>query len=128
MFSYNQKTGEIRDSFGKLIGVGYSGKNEGKNNPDMQDIHKVGPIPCGYYTIDSERDTVHHGPYALPLIPDEANEMFGRSEFLIHGDSIEHPGMASEGCIIAAKAIRVLMNTIQDHRLEDISGVNDLIA
>ena len=36
----------------------------------------------------------------MPLIPSPTNEMFGRSEFLIHGDSLEHPGAASEGCII----------------------------
>jgi len=32
--------------------------------------------------------------------------MFGRSNFLIHGDSVVHPGTASEGCIIAARYIR----------------------
>jgi len=45
------KTGElVRD--GKVIGIGYSGGNkgrnpEGKNNPAMQHVHDIGPIPCG---------------------------------------------------------------------------------
>ena len=30
----------------------------------------------------------------------------GRTAFLIHGDSIKHPGDASEGCIILGPHIR----------------------
>ncbi len=32
--------------------------------------------------------------------------MFGRSGFLIHGDSVSHPGEASEGCIILDRNVR----------------------
>jgi hypothetical protein len=33
---------------------------------------------------------------------------FGRGEFLIHGDEVEHPGehMASHGCIVADRVTR----------------------
>jgi hypothetical protein len=43
---------------------------------------------------------------ASKIPPDSANTMFGRSGFLIHGDSIARPGFASRGCIIAGRLIR----------------------
>ena len=52
-------------------------------------------------------DSDSHGPLVIPLFAMPENEMFGRSGFLIHGDSVEHPGNASEGCIIAAKVDRL---------------------
>mgnify|MGYP001549603940 CR=1 FL=1 len=43
----------------------------------------------------------HHTTTTLTLTdPDNGNEMFGRSGFLIHGDSKKRPGEASNGCII----------------------------
>lgn len=84
----------------------YSGKGEGKNNPDLESVHNVGPIPEGWYTIGTPFSSSTHGPFCLPLIPDVTNEMYGRTGFLCHGDSREHPGEASEGCIIAPREIR----------------------
>jgi Protein of unknown function (DUF2778) len=40
------------------------------------------------------------------LTPDPSNDMCGRSGFLIHGDSVSHPGDASDGCIILSRAER----------------------
>jgi len=105
-WTYQQSTGKVLDPNGVVIGYGYSGKGKYKNDPEAQAIHDQGPIPEGYYTIDSPRDTVTHGPFVLPLLPFEQNQMFGRSGFLIHGDSVVHPGTASQGCIIAARYIR----------------------
>ena len=34
---------------------------------------------------------------------------FGRSLFRIHGDSIEHPGDASDGCVILPLTLRKLI-------------------
>jgi hypothetical protein len=88
--------------------TGYSGAEpNGKNKPNMQEIPDVGPLPCGYYTITGPPfDDPKHGPFVLRLVPDPTNQMFGRSGFLIHGDSIEHPGAASEGCIILPRNVR----------------------
>jgi len=73
----------------------------------MQDHPMIGPIPQGKYTISGPPfDTTTHGPYIMRLIPDPANEMHGRSGFLLHGDSIIHPGMASLGCVIMPRTIR----------------------
>jgi hypothetical protein len=39
-------------------------------------------------------------------VMDPKNKMFGRSGFLIHGDSFVKPGKASRGCIIMGRLIR----------------------
>ena len=117
MLIYHQKTGELVTDAGFRIGTGYSGHGVGVNNPDLQEVHNVGPLPRGVYNIKSPIDTEKHGPFALPLEPHQENVMFGRSEFLIHGDSINHPGQASTGCIIVARSLRERINNLQDRRL-----------
>ena len=99
-------------------GYGYAGAGDGKNNPQMEDVRNVGPIPRGMYTIEAPVNTETHGPFVLRLTPDEDNEMYGRSAFLIHGDSISKPGTASRGCIILARSIREEIWDSGDRRLE----------
>jgi hypothetical protein len=86
---------------------GYSGCGGGENNPAMQDVPDVGPIPVGRYKMAAlifYDDKL--GPRAIRLDPYPETETFGRSGFYIHGDSFEHPGNASHGCIILSRAIR----------------------
>jgi len=104
-WAYDQESGELTLN-GAFIAAGYSGAGAGKNNPLAQDQHNVGPIPRGDYTITEPCDTKTHGPYVLGLSPSELNNMCGRSGFLIHGDSVVHPGTASEGCIILPRTVR----------------------
>lgn len=123
MWRYEQKTGNI--FFGNTwLGTCYSGAGEGKNNPAMQNIHNVGPIPCGMYTIGKAYGSTKTGPLTIELTPDASNEMFGRSEFRIHGDNKAMNGTASEGCIIASLGIRVRIIGSGDsgNRLEVVSG------
>ena len=68
-------------------------------------------------TVGAPEDNVTHGPYKLALTPDPANQMFGRSGFLMHGDILEHPGCASEGCIIMPRDVREKMWESEDHAL-----------
>lgn len=96
---------------------GYSGHPPHVNDPLAQNIADVGPIPVGKYTILSPRDTDKHGPYVLPLQPAPTNEMHGRAGFLIHGDSSDHPGAASMGCIILPLAARQKIWESNDHEL-----------
>ena len=103
-WEYSQSSGELRHN-GVKIAKGYSGKDKGKDNPAMESVPFVGPIPKGLYTIGSPRDTTSRGPYVLDLTPKGHNAL-GRSEFLIHGDSIKNPGKASEGCIIMPRVAR----------------------
>jgi hypothetical protein len=122
VWTYVQKTGELlRD--GLHIAVGYSGWKNGKNNPEMQNVEEVGPIPVGKYFIGTPHDTLTHGPFVLPLTPDPGNEMFGRSAFLMHGDSVVDPGTGSRGCIIMSRAVRTEVAESGDKVLQVISGV-----
>jgi len=112
--NYEQKTGRLTDSKGSIMGVGYSGNGQGKNNPLMQDVKNVGVIPRGKYMIGNPYDSPHTGAFTLPLIPDPTNKMFGRNEFKIHGDNISAPGTASQGCIILPRIVRIAINNSSD--------------
>lgn len=109
---FEQSTGKLYNPAGEVVETGYSGGNcgknpEGKNNPDMQNVHCIGPIPVGIYTRGTVVMESHLGPFAIPLIPNADNEMFGRSDLYMHGDTTPS-GNASEGCIIMSRAVREL--------------------
>jgi hypothetical protein len=106
MWTYAQKTGDLMHG-GEKIDTGYSGCDPGKNNPDMQAVPDVGPIPQGDWIISGPPvNTAEHGPFVLTLTPADGTDTFGRSGFLIHGDKIGAPGTASKGCIILARPTR----------------------
>jgi len=67
--------------------------------------------------IEEPFNSPTHGPYAMHLTPDPTNMMYGRSEFMMHGNSLEHPGAASEGCVIMPRPTRELVWSSGDHRL-----------
>ena len=122
MFTYEQSTGRLLNDAGEVIGIGYSGAGENKNQPASQNLHDQGPIPQGTYTIGVPIPyTEEHGPFVLPLIPEPGNEMFGRSGFLMHGDAIHAPGTASKGCIILSRDVRNMVWESDDHRLQVVS-------
>jgi Protein of unknown function (DUF2778) len=99
MWTYSQSTGEMEHD-GVLVGTGYSGLGLDKDQPDDQDVVGMGPIPEGQWIIGNAATSPTLGPLAMPLFPDGGTETFGRSQFFIHGDSLEHPGQASHGCIV----------------------------
>ena len=124
MFIYVQSTGEMYDQPGivpitekiatlgpraELLGIGYSGHGVGRNNPEMESTHNIGPIPCGAYMISPPECVAPapagpHGPYIMRLSPAGHNAL-GRSGFLIHGDNVHHD--ASQGCIIMLYTVRL---------------------
>jgi hypothetical protein len=83
---------------------GYAGAGDGKNDPLKQGVRNVGPLPVGLYVIGLPVEGTKMGPLAIPLEPHHKNEMFGRSEFYIHGDNATHT--ASTGCIIMDRPTR----------------------
>lgn len=109
MWSYKISTGELFDKNNKLIARGYSGKGVHKNKIESTSIKSLGPLPVGKYSISAPRKSEVTGPYAMDLVPAKENNMFGRSAFQIHGDSIREPGTASTGCIIMPRNIRELV-------------------
>lgn len=121
MLIYKQRTGRLLRG-DKLIAVGYSGAGAGKNDPLAQHLPNVGPIPQGAYWITEWRDTKDHGPHVLPLAPVTGTELYGRSGFLIHGDSVSTPGTASHGCIIVPRDVREGITAAHDHLLLVLSG------
>jgi hypothetical protein len=117
---YKQSTGQIFDRHGKLLGTGWSGNGSGKNNPKMQDVHNVGCLCRGWYIIGAPVNSSHTGNFTLQLTPYSDNEMFGRSEFKIHGSAlgVDKDGFVtvngkkypvSEGCIIMSYDVRVII-------------------
>lgn len=120
MWTYFQRTGGIVSPEGVHVGDGYSGHGPGVNNPAMEAVRGVGPIPEGLYTmgeiIEEHPDL---GAWVIPLVPDPGNQMFGRDDFFIHGDEVEHPGAedASHGCIVTGRPTRRFMGGDPDRQL-----------
>src|SRR5450432_1024973 len=105
MWQYSQTTGALtRD--GVPIGKGYSGNGDGLNNPAMQGVSAMGPLPRGTYTIGPPFVDPGKGPVVMRLTPNPVAEQFGRSGFLIHGDNAAMNHTASHGCIILARPLR----------------------
>lgn len=124
MWQFEQASGKLFYPSGLLLASGYSGHGIGVNNPLYETVPNVGPIPVGLYTIEAPIDSPEHGPYALPLTPFPANEMFGRSAFLMHGDEILHVGqhLASQGCIIMGPFTRkTVWQSTLDHTLQVVA-------
>ncbi len=118
-WTYEQATGRIsRD--GMQVATGYAGLGEGKNNPAMEKVKNMGPIPRGSWTIGTPHDTPDHGPFVMRLSPADGTVTFGRDGFLIHGDSIAKPGTASHGCIIFPRTVRNQIAASGDKALEVI--------
>ncbi len=122
-WTYAQKSGELQQD-GKHVANGYSGAGAGKNNPAMEQVHNVGPIPQGEWTITGPPiNTAEHGPYVLKLEPSETTPTFGRSGFLMHGDSKQSPGCASQGCVIMPRAVREQVWKSGDTELQVVTEV-----
>ena len=117
MWVWSQGDG-ILSKDGKERAKGYSGNSLGKNNPLMDSVKNMGPIPRGLWRIDAPRDTDEHGPYVLGLTPFGETDTKGRGGFLIHGDSKSNPGEASKGCIIVGRKVREEIWQSGDHSLE----------
>lgn len=106
MWTYSQNTGDLLDPKGNKVGTGYSGNGPGLNNPAMESVADVGPIPKGNYSIGPPYVHPTEGPYVMNLIPMLGTDTLGRSAFHIHGDNIKMDHSASKGCIILNHYLR----------------------
>lgn len=105
-YVWKQREGELMAE-GKRLAGGYAGATGHVNKTASEGIKDKGPIPRGGYSITLIYPShAKFGPYTCVLQPDRGNKMFGRSGFLIHGDSLKEPGTASEGCIILESTTR----------------------
>lgn len=119
MWTYRQSTGELLHD-GEHVGRGYSGHGDGLNNPTLEDVPEVGPIPRGFWHIGVPHMSMRVGPYAMSLRPEPGTDVFRRSDFLIHGDNYHHDQSASRGCIVLARALREAIHESSDTDLEVI--------
>lgn len=122
MYLYVIKTGGFYRG-DTLLATSYSGFGKAKNDPAQCQVAGLGPIPPGAYWINQAEDYTHMGPIAMRLIPMEGTQDFGRAGFYIHGDSIEHPGAASHGCIILPREVRIQIDEDRCRQLLVITGV-----
>jgi hypothetical protein len=121
MWTYSQHSGDLSHN-GRRVAVGYSGAGAGKNNPNDQTIADVGPIPQGSWLISGPPiATSEHGPYVLRLEPEPGTCTHDRAGFLMHGDSVQHPGAASKGCVIMARAVRQSVWESGDRQLQVVT-------
>jgi len=119
MWTFEQATGRLFDDSGTHVATGYSGGAGGKrsdavNNPIMQSVKGVGPLPQGIYYLQDPVEHSHLGPYAIPLKPSNLNTMYGRDGFYCHGDNAKMDESASDGCIIMPRAVREEMYEATD--------------
>ena len=122
-WTYEQLTGNFLDPSDELQGKGYSGQPPYRNNPDAQYLPTWGPIPQGMWqAVEMIPESTSHGPFAIRLEPYPETETFGRSGFLMHGDSLVHPGFASDGCIIQSRDVREKFWNGVDHDLQVVRG------
>ncbi len=121
---YVQRTGELWKDGTLLCAHGYAGKDdgdglvepgEGFNDPSKQTEVGVGPLPVGRYFIGPPFHHPTAGPYTLRLEPHPANQMHGRSGFLIHGGTSNTS--ASRGCIVLSMAARAMIAESLDYEL-----------
>ncbi len=114
---YSQRTGRMTHS-GQEVGVGYSGRGPGKNNPSSQGMHNVGQTPAGRYSIGPPHLGPSTGAYTMSLTPLPGTNTFGRTDLKIHGESSRHPGDASSGCVVITPNVRHQIWNSNDHVLE----------
>lgn len=88
---------------GEGEGHGYSGHGEGLNNPAMEAVHNIGPVPKGKYLIGKAFDHPGKGPCVFRLTP-VGHNAHKRTGLMIHGDNLTHD--ASEGCIVLGRLVR----------------------
>lgn len=116
MFYFNNTTGELKHD-GLHLGFGYSGRGPNKLNPAAENLRGIGPIPRGVWRIGPAHDDGALGSIVMNLDPVGNTNTFGRSLFRMHGDSIEHPGDASDGCIVLALTLRKIVAASVDRLL-----------
>jgi len=118
MWTYQQSTGKLSHD-GVLVGIGYSGRENGLNNPAAQSQKALGPIPQGEWTIGAFFDDPGgKGPIVSRLTPIKGNNMAGRpGGFMIHGDNGAANHSASHGCIILARPYRIAIRDSADRSL-----------
>lgn len=117
MWTYEVITGKLTHD-DALIGIGYSGHEQGLNSVDHEQDHDIGPIPRGQWTIERFFDDPGgKGLLVAHLTPMEDTNVFARSGFMIHGDNEHLNHSASHGCVILGRTYRDQIMASSDRTL-----------
>lgn len=127
-WTFEIRTGKFYDPSGEFVSSAYAGGNVGKNpdgvnNPDDEGLKNIGPLPEGLYTCGEPVEHSKLGAFAIPLHPDPSNDMQGRGDFYLHGDTAALNHSASEGCIIAPRPTRNAVWASSDHQIQVVADV-----
>ena len=123
--TYSQADGTLTNDEGNVIANGWAGHGQGKNNPFMENVHNIGPLPRGLYRVGpwgcgdpTKPDYVKGYPKNLgPLIASLTQiegETYGRSDFFIHGPDRDpaHYGQESRGCTVVPRPQREVVHNL----------------
>ena len=116
-WQFSTDSGKFVDPAGMTLCYGYSGHGDGVNNPDMENVPNVGPIPRGVYSIGEAVTHPVMGPLTMALTPGADTEIFGRAGFDIHGDTPSMDHSASHGCVILPHDVRATVAVSADRVL-----------
>lgn len=106
----------------ELLGTGYAGHGEGRNNPDAVRQQGVGPLPPGVYKIGPAFDHDHLGPCVMRLTQ-VIGQSYGRDAFFLHGDNASHPGESSDGCVVQGPSVRTRVAASADSVLVVVANL-----
>lgn len=115
-WTYSQSTGELSHN-GEIVGTGYSGVAEGLNNPDMQSVPNIGPLPQGNWILGPAFTDPKLGPIVMRLSPEFGTETYGRASFFVHGDNGDGLEDSSHGCIVLSRPLRLQISQSNDNDL-----------
>lgn len=106
-FIYVQLSGElfaVNGDFTMPLGAGYAGALHGLNNPELDGVRNIGPLPEGEYRMR----VYPHPRFAEPAIKlvQVKGETHERSGFWIHGDNAKADRSASSGCPVFSRPVR----------------------
>lgn len=120
MWTYHQNPPRMINAHGveQQHQVLYSGHGAGLNNPFMETVAGVGPIPKGRWRIVGW--DAHHGELGplVAILEPVGHNAHGRSLFREHGDNAAANHSASDGCIIADHVLRQAHHDSGDLDLE----------
>ena len=74
------------------------GHLQGRNNPRLQAVKCIGPLPQGVYRVGEWGTHSVVGQNSAPLTQ-IGGDSFGRGDFFIHGPGADYAN-SSEGCIV----------------------------
>lgn len=113
-YEFDVRAGVFKHNGMVIDRTAYSGNGAGLNNPDMENVVGVGPLPRGGYEIGPFTTHPHLGVFVSRLKPLFKTD---RTELDIHGDNEHMNHTASDGCLILPLGVRKMMAASGDTKL-----------